>query len=381
MTLDPVTLNAAFVLLALVLGALLVFSWALNQKVRALLPWGAAFCLIASGFAVVNLGRPLNSYPALLAGNTLGLLSYVALYAGCRSFNGRMGFPLPALTGVVLWILAFPFIYERQDYRLILVALTTGVYSLLSAWELWRHARQPLASQRIAVVLLIVLAIFNIIRTWPGIALTSIGWFDALAHRWSSEMALFLVVFTPTLAFIFLSMAKESVEMGYRQAALLDPLTEMPNRRGFMQSAARLIGAREGKPVSCLVFDLDNFKRINDAFGHDAGDSALRLFGQVMAKHLPAQTFGRLGGEEFAAILPMEMEKAVALAEAIRADFSGAGRTTPGPNVPATVSVGCSASIYATLEELLQEADRALYRAKDHGRDIVMPGFPLRAVQ
>lgn len=381
MTLDPVTLNAAFILLALVLGALLVFAWTLNRKVRALLPWGAAFCLIASGFAVANLGRPLNSYPALLVGNALGLLSYVALYAGCRIFNDRRGFPAPILTGVVLWIAAFPFIYERQDYRLILVSLTTGAYSLLGAWEFWRHAKHPLASQRIAVVLLILLAIFNVIRTWPGIALTSVPWFDALAHRWSSEMALFLVVFTPTLAFIFLSMAKESVELGYKRAALIDPLTEIPNRRGFMQSAAQLLEGRQGKPVSGLVFDLDNFKSINDVFGHDMGDNVLRLFGQVMARHLPPHSFGRLGGEEFAAILPMTVENAAALAEAIRADFARAGKAMLGPHAQATVSVGCSASTEAALEGLLHEADVALYRAKDHGRDVVISASPQKAAQ
>ncbi|PVE25228.1 hypothetical protein DC522_06765 [Microvirga sp. KLBC 81] len=295
MTLDPVTLNVAFVLLAVVLGALLVFAWTLNRKVRALLPWGAAFCLIAAGFAVANLGRSHNSYPALLTGNVLGLLSYAALYAGCRIFNGRKGFPPLILTGVVLRIAAFPLIYERQDYRLILVALTTGVYSLLSARELWRHARHPLASQRIAVVLLIFLAIFNIIRTWPGISLTSIAWIDALANRWSSEMALFLVVYTPALAFIFLSMAKEHVELGYKQAAFIDPLTGIPNRRAFLHRATRLIDAREGKPVSCLIFDLDNFKTFNDHYGHEVGDRVLMLFGEVLTKHLPEKSYGRLG--------------------------------------------------------------------------------------
>ena len=381
MPLDPITLNVAFVLLALVLGALLMFAWALNQNVRALLPWGAAFCLIASGFAVANLGKSHNSYPALLAGNALGLLSYVALYAGCRIFNGRKGFPLLIWTGVVLWMAAFPFIYERQEYRLILIALTTGVYSFLSAWELWHHARQRLASQRIAVVLLTLLAIFNIMRTWLGISLTSIPWIDALAYRWSSEMALFLVVFTPTLAFMFLSMAKESVELGYKRAAFIDPLTGIPNRRAFMHHAARLIGSAEGKPLSCLVFDLDKFKGINDGYGHDVGDAILTLFGEVLGRHLPQQSFGRLGGEEFAAILPMGVERAAALGEAVRDDFSKAGQAMLGSDAQVTVSVGCAVSTSATIEALLQEADRALYRAKDHGRNVVVSALPLTAAQ
>ncbi|MXQ13302.1 GGDEF domain-containing protein [Microvirga makkahensis] len=372
MTLDPATLNVAFVLLALVLGGLLVFAWTVNRNVRALLSWGAAFCLVATGFAVANLGRSSGSYSALLIGNVFGLLSYVALYAGCRIFNGRKGVPLVALTGVVLWSAAFPFIYERQDYRLILVALTTGVYSLLSAWELWRYAGQPLASQRFAVVLLVLLAVFNTVRIWPAVSSTSISWFDALAHRWSSEMALFLVVFTPSLAFIFLSMAKESVELGYKLAALVDPLTGIPNRRAFMQNAGELTASMHGKPVSCLVLDLDNFKSINDRYGHDVGDAVLTLFGQVLSRHLPPKSFGRLGGEEFAAILPMNMECAAALGEAVRDEFSRAGKAVLGAGAEVTVSVGCSASSDATVEMLLHEADIALYRAKDRGRNIVV---------
>jgi len=372
MTLDPVTLNVAFVLLALVLGTLLVFAWTLNREVRALLPWGAAFCLIAGGFAVANLGRSHGSYPALLTGNALGLLSYAALYAGCRIFNGRRGFPLPILTGLALWIAAFPFIYERQDYRLILIALTTGAYSALSAWELRRHARQRLASQEIAVVLLILLAIFNVIRTWPGIAATSIPWIDALAYRWSSEMALFLVVFTPTLAFIFLSMAKESLELGYKEAALIDPLTGIPNRRAFLQHAGRVIEAAKARPISCLIFDLDNFKMINDRHGHEVGDRILMLFGQVLTAHLPRHSFGRLGGEEFGAILPVGGQDAADLAETVRSAFSKSGTGLLGSQAEVTVSVGCAALPNATVKTLLREADLALYRAKDQGRNIVI---------
>jgi diguanylate cyclase (GGDEF)-like protein len=375
MHLDPVTLNVTFVVLAVVLGSLLLFAWALNRRVRALSLWGAAFCLIAFGFGVANLGKLAGSYSALLIGNALALLSYVALYAGCRIFNGRNGFVPFMLVGVVLWVAAFPFIYDRSDYRLILVSLTTGAYSLVCARELWRHAAQQLASQRVAIVLLCLLGFFNIMRGWLGVSLTSIPWIDALAHRWSSEMALFLVVFTPVLSFIFLSMAKESLEMGYKRAAFVDPLTDIPNRRAFMQNAARLMKSMEGRPVSCLVFDLDNFKSINDSYGHDVGDNVLVLFGQVLAKHLPKRCFGRLGGEEFAAILPMDMEEAARLAENVRYAFSKAGKAMLGPQAQVTVSVGCSASASATIETLLQEADLALYRAKDHGRNVVVSSF------
>lgn len=372
MSLDSATLNVAFVLLATVLGGLLVFAWTLNRTVRALAWWGAAFCLIAGGMAVVNIGRMGVIYTALLSGNVLVLLAYASVYVGCRLFNGRKGVVPVTGAGAAIWIAAFPFIYDKPEYRLILISLLVGVYGFLCAWELWRYARQPLASQRIAVGLFIVLAALNIARGGLGISLTSIAWIDALAARWSSEMALFLVVFTPTIAFIFLSMAKESVEFGYKQAALIDPLTGIPNRRAFMQEAAEVIRAAEGQPVSCLVFDLDNFKTINDRYGHDVGDDALVLFGSILAQNLPRHSFGRLGGEEFAAILPMPLDEAKQKAEAVRRAIYQSGQAMIGPGAEVTVSVGCAWSTNATVDSLLQEADRALYRAKGHGRNIVV---------
>lgn len=372
MTLDPATLNVAFVLLSIVLGALLVFAWRLNQRVKALAWWGAAFCLVACGIGAVNIGRASASYSALFAGNALVLLAYAALYAGCRAFNARKGFSPFLLTGVALWAAAFPFIYDSHGSRLVLLAATVGAYSLFSAWELWRHAAQTLASQRVAIILLIGLGIFNLARGWLGISLTSIAWIDALANRWSSQMALLLVVYTPTLAFIFLSMAKESVELGYKQAAFIDPLTGIPNRRAFLQHATRLIRTRADKPVSCLIFDLDNFKAVNDRYGHEMGDHVLTLFGEVLTQYLPEHSFGRLGGEEFGAILPLSRQEAADLAETIRHAFSKTGRAVLGPQTDMTVSVGCASSPRSTIKTLLQEADAALYKAKGQGRNIVM---------
>ena len=153
MVLDPVTLTVTFVLLSAVLGTLLLFSWALNRNVTALAWWGGAFWLIAVGIGSANLGRGQPVYAVLLGANALALLSYGALYTGCRVFNGRSAPMRVTLTGVAVWLAAFPFIASSQGYRLILASLVACAYSLLSAWELGRHAKRPLASPRVAVVL------------------------------------------------------------------------------------------------------------------------------------------------------------------------------------------------------------------------------------
>ncbi|MBJ6125511.1 GGDEF domain-containing protein [Microvirga splendida] len=372
MVLDPATLTVAFVLLSAVLGTLLIFSWTLNRRLNAMAWWGSAFWLIGIGIGTANLGKGPPSYPVLLLANAAGILAYGALYVGCRIFNDRRGLIIPLGLGVAIWAAAFPFIYDSQGYRLILACILTGSYSGLAAWELWRHAVQPLASQRVAVVLLSGLAVFNLLRGLLGISLTSVPWIDSFGRRWSSEMALFLVVIGPTLAFMFLSMAKERLKFEYKQAALVDDLTGIPNRRAFLQAASRLLDRLHDRPASCLLFDLDNFKAINDRHGHAAGDRILGVFARTLSDNLPKGTFGRLGGEEFAAILPMGEKDAARLAENIRHAFAEAGRAALATNEEVTVSIGCATVSRSMTEDLLRRADRALYRAKESGRNIVV---------
>lgn len=372
MVLDPATLTVAFILLSAVLGTLLIFSWTLNRRLSAMAWWGAAFWLIAVGIGWANLGKGPPGYGVLLLANALGILSYGAIYVGCRVFNERPGILLHGGAGVAVWMCAFPFIYDSQGYRLILASLLTGAYSALSAWELGRYATQALASQRVAVVLLSGLAVFNLLRGLLGISLTSVPWIDTFARRWSSEMALFLVVIGPTLAFMFLSMAKERLKFEYKQAALVDDLTGIPNRRAFLQAASRLLNRLNDRPASCLLFDLDNFKAINDRYGHAVGDRILSVFARTLSENLPKGTFGRLGGEEFAAILPVGAGDAAMLAEKIRHAFAEAGKDALGKSEEVTVSIGCATIPRAMAEDLLRRADHALYRAKESGRNVVV---------
>jgi diguanylate cyclase (GGDEF)-like protein len=162
----------------------------------------------------------------------------------------------------------------------------------------------------------------------------------------------------------------------HKTAAMTDYMTGLYNRRGFLDVAQRLIDTqkRKGEAVTVLMFDLDHFKSINDRFGHDAGDEALRAFAATASGSMRGDDIvGRLGGEEFAAILPGPAANAVMVAERVRAAFEQAGVTISGHAMNATVSIGAADAQAdgVSVNALLARADRALYRAKSSGRNRV----------
>lgn len=154
-----------------------------------------------------------------------------------------------------------------------------------------------------------------------------------------------------------------------------DGLTGLTNR---VMGAGRITQAinqaeRHGSKVAILFIDLDNFKSINDRYGHAIGDRVLEIFAEVASSCLRRiDLFGRLGGEEFAALLhDTTRERALAVAEQIRSSFAAATRVVEGRPVDGTVSIGVVIAYDAVLDlsALLAQADHALYRAKDAGRN------------
>jgi diguanylate cyclase (GGDEF)-like protein len=131
--------------------------------------------------------------------------------------------------------------------------------------------------------------------------------------------------------------------------------------------------ATDPRPIAVMLLDLDNFKTINDRFGHAIGDRVLQRFAEVSSSCMRRlDIFGRLGGEEFAALLvDASRDRALTVAEQIRSTLIEATSEIDGKPVVATVSIGIVISYDAVLDlsALLAQADHALYRAKDNGRN------------
>jgi diguanylate cyclase (GGDEF)-like protein len=158
--------------------------------------------------------------------------------------------------------------------------------------------------------------------------------------------------------------------------AMTDPLTGCANRRHFMERAAAILADAQlrGEALSLAVLDLDEFKKINDSHGHPAGDAVLVRTGQLLTSHLrDADLVGRVGGEEFALLMPhTHADGAARLAERLRTTLEQAGVDGDAGRIHATVSVGIAQlQPGEDLDGLYARADAALYRAKQQGRNRV----------
>lgn len=161
---------------------------------------------------------------------------------------------------------------------------------------------------------------------------------------------------------------------GYRHASIMDHLTGLLNRRGFMEMVAKL----GKKPAALVMLDIDRFKSINDELGHETGDQAIGAFARILDETQSGGGIaGRLGGEEFAVVLPAaSLQEAENFAECLRSRIEeSAGDDLPDHRT-VTASLGVSLITGGNVSRALAEADTALYRAKQAGRNRVVAYLP-----
>lgn len=183
--------------------------------------------------------------------------------------------------------------------------------------------------------------------------------------------------------------ARKQLEEQLRELATTDELTGLNNRREFMARGENLLAhcLRQQQDCAVIMADLDHFKQINDEHGHHVGDMALRSFAKIFRKELRNfDLAGRLGGEEFAAILPeTTLEKAMEVAERLRRAVARFDMPVLAEgSLRLTVSLGLSgvkAGESANLDALLRQADQALYEAKRTGRNAVVSSLSIRETQ
>jgi diguanylate cyclase (GGDEF)-like protein len=358
---------------------LLVFAGLQNRAVRAPMVWGASYIVGAVGLALLTTHGSAPDWIAIILANALVLLGSSLTWAGARMFDGR-----PVRIGLVLgapalWLIAsaIPTFTADINLRVVLVSALMAMLAAVSAEEFWRGRAEPLMSRWPTVCALLAYAAALLARI-PATLLSPILEGQSLMSGVSFALLAFgTLLFTVVLAFLLLNMTKERTELQHKIASLIDPLSGVPNRRAFLDGANRLLTQQslDYEPLAIFLFDLDRFKAINDELGHGTGDVVLQIFAATATRTLGSDVlFGRIGGEEFAAVLPVgDIGEAVAIADRVRRNFAAAAakhRTDElVPSVSVGVTLGCDPT--SPVAGLLASADQALYRAKANGRNRV----------
>jgi diguanylate cyclase (GGDEF)-like protein len=374
MSLDISTLYLVAALVGAMLGGMLLF-FGQQQKIPALNWWGAAYILGAISIGVWTLASPLLDDTVALTLNAVGFIACGMVWSAARVFHGRkpnwLGLPL----GAVVWLIVImcpP--DETSTMRLTIGASIVAAYAVLTANELWSERRKTMQRRWAALLVPVLHGFVLMFPLLVGHALRASG-SSFGGSIWVPIFAFELVLYAVGTVFVIFMLVSDRAVKVHKAAASIDPLTGMFNRRGFAEATARVIEreANAGRPVTVLIFDIDHFKSINDRFGHPAGDEILKLFAIVVTNALRMTDLsGRIGGEEFAALLPCSIEEAIHAAERVREAFAASGIAVDDAPVDTTVSIGIAGGPPGTeLEVLLAAADAALYQAKRGGRNRV----------
>jgi diguanylate cyclase (GGDEF)-like protein len=374
MSLDSITLYFVATMVAALLGAMLIFFGS-QENNPALKWWGAAYLVGAASVALWTVAGERLGDSWSLALNAVGFVACGMVWNASRVFHGRK-LNLPGLVlGAIAWIAAVVSLDPNHAaMRLTIGAAIVAVYAALTAAELWSERRKSLQ------------------RRWPALLMPALHGFvlmlpivlgDLLlpadekfgSSIWVMVFSIELVLYAVGTVFVIFVLVSERTVTAHKTAASVDPLTGMFNRRGFAEACARVIEreAKAGRPLCVMIFDIDHFKGINDRFGHPAGDEILKLFATIVVNNLRLSDLsGRIGGEEFAALLPCPLDEGVVAAERVREAFEASGIVCEDGKVDTTVSIGVAGGPAGTeLEVLLAAADTALYQAKRGGRNRV----------
>jgi diguanylate cyclase (GGDEF)-like protein len=373
MSLDTPTLYLIATLVAAMLGAMLLY-FGRQENIPALNWWGAAYLLGALSVAIWTLASSLLGETLSLAFNAIGFVACGMMWNAARVFHGRKTSLVGLFLGAAVWVvLVLVLAPDAAAVRMTAGAAIVAIYAGLTASQLSSERRKAVQKRWPAIVvpllhgfvLMLPVLLGDLLRTESGV----------MASVWMTAFAIELVLYAVGTVFIIFMLVSDRTVRAHKTAASIDPLTGMFNRRGFAEATSRMIEreAAAGRPVSVMIFDIDHFKSINDRFGHPAGDEVLKLFASVITNSLRITDLsGRIGGEEFAALVPCSIEEAVHAAERIREAFEACGVVVEDSPVATTVSIGVAGGPARTeLDILLASADTALYQAKRGGRNRV----------
>lgn len=380
-SLDIPTITLSRALMQLILAGLLIYVGSRQERADVARLWALGLLLNGAALLVFLIVVPPPLSHVLTAANHLAYAASGACFlVGFWRFAG-----LPSnrwliallITIPVVGLISWDLIWPSARMRILVSAMAQTIFLFALQYSLKRHSRIEIDPiyRRLRLIVIAYLLVFvwsyaNAAQLLPTTAQIEVTYHRAFFSFASLVFMLALAVGCLALQFALLA-ARET------DRAMTDWLTGLLNRRGFFH-ALRENEQHQPTPSthsSVIVIDVDHFKVLNDRFGHNSGDRALKALAMLLQEQTSERELvARTGGEEFCIYLPVAgTDTATAMAESIREACERIDvATVDGERIPFTISAGvCEVRADSSFDEALIRADNALYAAKREGRNRV----------
>lgn len=356
-----------------IFGLAFLWAWLLERKRHYLLLLSGGCLSFALGALTQIFGWPADIGINAIISNAFYILAVLAVAEGTLLRSGKSFGPTFALLTFLLFtILIWYFFYVTRDLvmRIYIQNFGVGLLLLLTAWRLRRLAKGRLIDKALFWTLFVFAIQFfprTLLTVEPSLSGTPVF---GESLFWQT-LQLSLAVLGAGLAFVILAAAITDVIEDLRHERDIDHLTGIFNRRGFEECVDQLLG-ESAHQMALILCDLDHFKKINDNFGHSVGDDVLSTFGAVLRRSARKHDLvGRVGGEEFAILLPnSDAQDAQKFVERLQSAIAATAFPLPEGARKVTSSMGISISNEnENRRSLFKRADDALYQAKESGRN------------
>ncbi len=370
------TIMVIYALGTLMVGSISLTLWLRDRSNRPFLLLTVAASIGIVGAVLHGLRSAAPFWLTTGVGFPLVFLGTGLFWTAFVAFEGRRPNYWLAATGAMISIALTPseLFQDSTTFRAILAAIIVGTYNLLSAWEVYRHSEsEPLPSRNLAAFINAAHAGMWYIRIPMALLIEAPSRGEEYA-QWFVIVTLFTALHNIFAMFALTLLGKDRSERQYRIASEIDNLTGVNNRRMFVERAREILEKKDSH-AALLMFDIDKFKLVNDTYGHACGDTALIAFANCLQKHCKDDwAVGRLGGEEFACLIPgADLHAGLAAGEMFRSATEGLVVQLKDTQLHLTVSIGVASNDDgpATLDSMLALADLNLYKAKSDGRNRV----------
>lgn len=329
--------------------------------------WLFGMALSVVGGAVLAIQGNEGSLIPAIVGNTIIIYGFMQFWIGLRRFQGQKGGQRFAIAVAVVAACVMIAFHDFDRGRAMVYAAGQSTAMSLCICQILRH-RQPGIGAVIAASAFGVAVLGQLIVIASNAGVLA-GAMEYPVYYTLASYALLCTVFSGAVWNLgFAMMTIDRLQTTLSKLSETDPLTGVANRRGLQHVLDRIKGkaARAGQSYSIALFDLDDFKPLNDTYGHPVGDQALAHLGQTLASEVrPIDFVARLGGDEFCVVLAdTEIDEALAITERLRATIATRAWYAGENRIALSVSVGVSSSSTTGDADVLLEADKALYRDK-----------------